>query len=348
MSTEIIREGSWKCPNCQTRNRGREVKCSACGQAREGVAFEYDEGAAAVGDAEGLSLAHGGADWLCGYCGTSNRSGTGSCRQCAGERKDGKVRETGDWTPPGAKPSGAAASRNADAFVLPSWEKRLAAGFSLLILFLTFLATRERDRVVTIASVAWERSIEVQKVMPVVESDWVLPARAREISRRSEVHHQRQVLIGRHSVKRTTTERVMTGTRQVKSGTKDMGNGFFKDVYRTEPIYENRPRERWVEEPIYRHEPVYQTRYTYEVQRWKTLRTERASGDGTAAAWPDAKLAPGEREGPRAENYRVDVKDDAGKSYPFEPDAVTFASLEVGARRGAIFDGFGRFKGLKK
>jgi hypothetical protein len=44
------------------------------------------------------------------------------------------------------------------------------------------------------------------------------------------------------------------GAEQVKAGRRDLGNGFFEDVYRDEPIY----RER----------PVYRTRVSYDVQRW--------------------------------------------------------------------------------
>jgi hypothetical protein len=52
----------------------------------------------------------------------------------------------------------------------------------------------------------------------------------------------------------STDDGDQVGTRRVKAGHRDLGNGFFEDVYSDEPIC----RER----------PVYRTRVAYDVQRW--------------------------------------------------------------------------------
>src|SRR6185295_13476869 len=110
------------------------------------------------------------------------------------------------------------------------------------------------------------------------ESAWEgsLPAGARETGRRREVHH---------------TDRIQTGSRRVRVGKKDLGNGFFEDVYKDEPIYSERP--------------VHRTKISYDVDRWIVGRTVKAAGADQAAAWPELVLVPGERASAKRESYAV-------------------------------------------
>jgi hypothetical protein len=126
----------------------------------------------------------------------------------------------------------------------------VAAVVLLLVVALVVAAAhfglRRSEETVTVAGFEWERKVAVEAWRTVRERAWEgsVPSQARVVSRRQEVHH---------------TERDQVGTRRVKAGTRDLGNGFFEDVYRDEPVY----RER----------PVYRTRVTYELPeaRWATL-----------------------------------------------------------------------------
>ena len=143
-----------------------------------------------------------------------------------------------------------------------------------------------------------------------------VPAGARVVSRRQEVHH---------------TERDQVGTRRVKAGHRDLGNGFFEDVYRDEPVY----RER----------PVYRTRVTYDVQRWVPDRTVRASGQDHAAHWPDPQLRTGEREASRAEKLVVLLS--GKRTYRMELPESRWAVLQPGQAVSAVIRGGWSVRELK-
>src|SRR5688500_5001017 len=129
MSEEVIREGKWRCPGCGNSNRGRDVKCQGCGQARENVEFEYDESAPAV-EGEDLEIATGGADWVCAYCSTSNRARLRACGQCGGLCDEGRARDVSDVAP--AAPLAAASARSDDSPGVP--PALTALGFIVLAL----------------------------------------------------------------------------------------------------------------------------------------------------------------------------------------------------------------------
>ncbi len=177
------------------------------------------------------------------------------------------------------------------------------------------------------------------------ESGWNLPESAREIGRSREIHHHEEVPDGKERVKETYYERVQVGTRKEKVGTKDMGNGYFKDIYEKKPVYEKRRKTRWVERTRYKKVPIYKTRYRYEIMRWKVVRTASASRADTNPVWPDLELDTGEREGRREQTYGVTLKDEStGETLEIEPGLETFHSLQVGDSKAAILNGLGEFQ----
>jgi hypothetical protein len=339
---EVIKEGRWRCPNCGALNRGRDVKCPGCGQARENVEFEYDEAAPAVTAAEELAVARGGADWVCAFCGTSNRAGHPACRQCSAAAADGAARQVRDLPLGPETPAPAVAPSS-------PWPRRLVLGFFGLMFLLGWFGSCESNRQVTLEAASWTRTIEVEKQLPVTEEGWQLPSEARELSRTQAVHHHVSVPIGTRPVTKVSHEKVKVGTKKQKTGVKDMGNGYFKEIYEEVPVYEQRRREHVVQETVYRKDPVYQTRYTYEVMKWKTVRTERAGDEGTSPVWPDPRLGEGEREGKRTETCRCVFKDESkGEKHDLDLDAATFMTLKVGDRVPGVFNGFGKLLRLEK
>jgi hypothetical protein len=96
-------------------------------------------------------------------------------------------------------------------------------------------------------------------------------------------------------------------------GTRDLGNGYFEDVYEDRPVYQDRSHEESYEEPVYREDPVYAVKVRYEIEKWLSEREEKAAGQDHAASWPEERLADQERSGARKESYEVHFRDEKGK-----------------------------------
>jgi hypothetical protein len=216
--------------------------------------------------------------------------------------------------------------------------------FVVGIIALAFYLTRTHEAQLTVTGVHWERSIEVEELQTLTEQAWEneLPSDARPISRRREFHHNDKIQTGTRKVDETYTERVQTGTKRVKVGTKNRGNGYFEDVYKDEPVYENRKRTRTVDEPVYRNEPVYKNRVTYQVDRWKTVRTERAQKDDNSPVWPAVSTGPKRRAGRRAEKYLVLLRDSqSGETYEREVAEGEFVRFVPGSTCRAEINNLG-------
>lgn len=334
MTTHVVREGYWLCPYCSGRNRGPVRDCTGCGAPRgDDVPFRYDESAAEVTDAARLSEARLGADWVCPSCDTANRGDSASCANCGGARADGKA------LPTGFRPEPAPAAP-LPVTAPPAGRRRLRN--VLLAAALVggggFFAMRGRETTLEVTGRSWERTVEIEAIRTVRESGWEgeLPAGARPVSRTRAIHHHDTVVVGSRSVTREVEERVQAGTRRVKTGTRDLGNGYFEDVYEDEPVYETRTKRVTEEEPVTEQRPVWRTKVTFDIDRWTPLRTERAAGDGaTNPAGPDPRLAPGEREGKRSEACRLVLADRKGKSWTKEVPCADFPAWTPGRRATA-------------
>jgi hypothetical protein len=301
-----VREGKWKCPACGAVNLGRDMKCSGCGAVRgPNVKFFLEEDAAEVTDQGLLSTAEGGADWHCAFCGTDNRSGVAACRQCGAPREGMKSRETGTPPPAGGVPrGGASAARKAPT--------RLIAAVAAVVVALAaaaFFLTRGTEATLTLRGGEWSREIRVERQEPARHEAW-----------RDEVPPEARIL--RTWQAQRSTEKVQAGTERVKTGTKDMGNGFFSDVFE--------------DRPVYKENPVYGTRAEYEALEWKVVRSASVKGGiADPPTWPDPALVPGEREGARVESAVLSFSSsdpkDAGLAFTYggaKPEEL--ASFSVG------------------
>ena len=307
-----IREGKWRCPYCSIVNRGASMACPGCGATRdEDVAFFLEDDAPEVTDEALLARARAGADWQCRFCGADNPPDRDHCRNCGAERGTAPSRPVVDVSLEAPLPT---AVPVASVAVAPRrFRPAAAAVLLLLVAFVVaaaYLGLRRTEETLTVAGFEWERKVAVEAWRTVREQAWEgsVPARVRIVARRQEVHH---------------TERDQVGTRQVKAGRRDLGNGFFEDVYRDEPIY----RER----------PVYRTRVSYDVQRWVPDRTVRATGQDHAAHWPDAALRGGEREASRTEKLVVVLS--GKRTYRMELPEARWAALQPGQPVSAVIRG---------
>ncbi|MFZ2955570.1 MAG: zinc ribbon domain-containing protein [Candidatus Ozemobacteraceae bacterium] len=336
---EIIREGKWICPNCNQKNTGSNIQCPACGAARGTVPFIYEEDGEVITDEIAKKEALSGADWICGYCSTSNPAGKTNCKQCGGGKDAGKDREQKDLSmgAPESPPDSSQKSPAAVAKPLPGCFKFGCLGVILFLLIMMGLECRTTESLFEVTGLVWSRSIKVEEFQAVQKSDWKdrVPLAASMVSQTQKERSQRQVKIGEQDVNESYSEKVKVGTRKVKTGVKDLGNGRFKETYSDEPVYENKTRTRRVRKPIYRSDPIYDTWVTFRVNEWRPIDEKRSSGTVEEPKWPDtgASERPADRLGERrnaarGEMYKVTFKASDGTEYK---DIEKIGETKIGA-----------------
>lgn len=343
-----IREGAWDCPACgQKRNRGPEKHCGACGLPRgSDIKFYLPEDAQEVTDEEALKKAKSGPDWNCQYCNGDNGADKAFCTGC-GAGKDGSPPREVKFIPTGGENTGKEPAREPlkdpiKESAKPSSAPVAAKGgcLALLMSFLLFILIGcccssffAKDTTVTVNGFKWERTIEIEKLKTIREKAWEgeVPAGAEVVSRSKEIYKYEKVQTGTETKTKVVKEKVQTGTKKVKTGVKDMGNGYFEDVYKEEPVYKTVEKEETYEVPVYKEKPLYKQRVTYEIDRWSVVRTEKAKGNDQKASWPRINLRSKEREGKKTETYTVLCTDDKGKSLTYNPkNEQEWLSIENG------------------
>ncbi len=192
MARRRIIEGTWTCGECDTQKiKGRHKECPSCGSPREKHEAKFDFGGTTatgasteptVTDAKGLELARAGRDWVCSYCGASNRGDFDSCVECAAARGDAV--EVDLATPPPAPKKKRKRDDDDDDDI--NWETPAAAGFFgltgcsiFMVLGLLFgiplvmivcLAPISTDATVT--ENTWVRQSTVERLVPQDQEGW--------------------------------------------------------------------------------------------------------------------------------------------------------------------------------
>ena len=341
-----IREGAWDCPSCgRQRNRGPDKYCGGCGAPRGSeVPFYLPDDAGEVDDAAALARAQSGPDWTCAFCSGDNPGDATFCTGCGAGRDDGEERvvEVRPLAEPVPQPL-----VSAEAPAKPGrrgcLKQLLGAGF--LVLAILWYFGHGRSATLTVAEATWERSIHIEKLATFVESPWEgeVPAGARVLSQETALHHMQPVQTGTTSRTREVPRQIQTGTEQVKTGVRDLGNGYFEDVYESRPVYETRNETETYEEPILAQVPVMRTRYKVEVDRWVDAREARLRGAGNPPHWPETNLVEKEREGKRTEIYRVRFRDEKKRDRTYEPKSESeFLRFQVGTRHRAKVSRLGK------
>ena len=352
-----IREGAWDCPHCgRKRNRGPDKFCGGCGAPRgEEVRFYLPDDAREVTEAAELERAQAGPDWICPYCEGDNPAGNAFCSGCGAPRDGAASRPVVEHRDAPAPPPPPQPAVSPAVPRQTGGKARKGCGIGCLglvaVLALLWFLGRPREATLTVEGFAWERTVQVEALRTVTEEAWEseLPAGARVLSRSRQVHHTNQVQTGTERKTRTVTEQVQVGTEQVKVGTRDLGNGYFEDVYEDRPVYEDRSHEETYEEPVYREDPVYAIKVRYEVDKWLPTREEKAAGQDLSPDWPGAHLLDNERPGTRKESYEVRFRDEDGETCVyktlneaewrrFEPGGTYRAEVKPGGEVSRILD----------
>jgi predicted nucleic acid-binding Zn ribbon protein len=276
-----IREGRWDCVYCgRVGNRGPDKHCMGCGAPRDkDVKLYVPPDAAEVTDQKALEAAKKGPDWHCSFCGGDNPAEAKFCPNCGGGADGTEPKRKVQVVPEGgAQPAPKPVAAPAAAKGRGKWWLWLLPVLALIGGALWFFVFRTHEETLKVTGRTWERTIAVEKFKTVEEERWEdqVPAGARVLSRHEEVHHK---------------DKIQVGTQKIKTGSRDLGNGYFEDVFEDRPIYEEKP--------------VYKDKVRYLIDRWVVDRTLKESGKDLQPRWPAVQLVGQEREGARAETYQI-------------------------------------------
>jgi Zn-finger nucleic acid-binding protein len=307
-SSEVVGvyEMLWDCAYCQTRGlKGAANRfCPQCGAQQDATRRYFP----AEGQEVAANLSFEGADRLCPACATPNGSRANNCRSC-GSPLDGsqEAARVADRSPQAPVPGVAASPGRGKWPVVIGALVLVTCGLGGAALLW------KRPVEVTVVGHSWKREIDIEQLRATPDQAWCssLPAEAYAVSRSREQRSTRKVPDGQDC-----------STRDV-----DRGNGTF------ERRRECRPR--------YRDEPVYDERCHFLVQRWQRDRTLTATGEGLEPPprWPEPEVRlrgtslGAEREGPRRETYRLELRSAASKTYACTVRPDRWAALEDGATR---------------
>ena len=298
-----IRVGRWDCQHCgHIGNLGPHTQCESCGASRpENVVFYLPKDAEIVTQSSEIRKAKSGADWVCGHCESHNKTQDIICLNCGNPRdeksEDVTIQEkeyTLDSVPEvGEKAQGGTGETyRKNRPELQPRKRKVGKGMRRILalpvvgaIVMALLRAFPAEVPAEVVAFRWERSIQFEHYEAVAKEDWQVPNDAWDISSFRAVHHYDRQLRGYENRTRTVREKV--GEERYVCGQKDLGNGYFEDVYCTRPIYES--REETYREPVYDQIPVYKTKYRFKVREWVQRRQyfRHVKGFDQQAYWPE-------------------------------------------------------------
>ncbi len=262
-----IRVGRWDCNVCGHKgNPGPSLHCESCGAPRpKNVKFYLPEDAEIVKDEEKIKEAEAGPDWICDFCGAHNKATSQVCESCgAAKNYQNYVQPSQDVIDFLEKNK----KKIKNNFKIDKKFKRIALVILLLTIGILLFGSISRKVDVKVEKKIWTKKYEIEKYVKVKKSDWSLPPNAELISKKDAVHHYDEVFD--HYEIKTRKVKVKVGEEKYVCGHKDLGNGYFKDVYCTRPVYEYKTET--YKEPVYKKIPIYKTKYTFYIWEWQKIK----------------------------------------------------------------------------
>nr|HPJ42057.1 hypothetical protein [Spirochaetota bacterium] len=220
--------------------------------------------------------------------------------------------------------------------------------FALIVI--SGIAGIKTDIDVNVTGFEYYARISYEAYKLVTEEDWSLPAGAEKISEFRAIHHYDKIPDG--YITRTREVQVQIGTKKVKTGVKDLGNGYFKDIYEERPVYETRT-ERY-NETKYRDVPVYMQKYKYRIMKWIDERPIEYSGKNKDIPFnlkaDELKKSPDRFRNIKTDSkYYLSVIDAGGKNYKDDVSFNTWKNTELNQSiKAEKSKFFGFFYGIKE
>lgn len=292
------------CYYCGTRNPATATNCSQCGadltQAVKRVA----------GEVMGAHRDKEAPDVACPSCGFMNDPDSNFCINCGSSLPKFQPQ-------PEASVSNIQAGGTSEPQAEPKEKKGcLASLFQIAMVFLLLTACTSLCAVTDITgqveSVQWERTIEIEGLVPVTEEAWrdQVPSGADMGSCVSRV--------------RGTQPDPAPGAREICGTpyTIDRGNGFAEVVQDCE--YE--VMDDWCQ---------------YDVTEWQPVDMEVARGTDFNPRWPNVNLSRDEREGSRSEDYGCTFATNDGRYTYWTSNEREFRACEIGSTWTLFVNSFG-------
>lgn len=205
----------------------------------------------------------------------------------------------------------------------------IALASILLITGLVFLFMPKTQEGV-VDGFSWERSISIEELRTVDESDWTLPSGARLQYTQNEIRSYKQVIDHYETKTRTYTEEVLDHYEDYVSGHRDLGNGVFEEIISQRPVYRTETRTETYEEPVYRQEPIYDTKYYYEIDKWMHKDYVKTYGSDKEPYWGEYNYKTKEREGSKSENYKITIINSDNETKEYSVDFDVWKKLNKG------------------
>ena len=341
-------ELEWNCPNCGTKNPGKQRTCTSCGGTMgEDGKFTLPEEHKLITDEKKLAEAGKGADIHCPFCGTRNPADAKTCSQCGGDLTGAKQHAAGQvlgaFTPgqvvqvtcPACQTLNSAAAAycvkcgsplkakiQAEAPAAPVKPARLSwlvigllalAGICGVAVIGMIIGKSVQRKTISayVLDVQWQRSVAIEALQPEKAQAWrdEIPAKATLGSCERSLRDRSDSPQG-DSVK-------VCGTPY----TVDQGDGTGKVVQ--DCYYE-----------------VYDQACTYTMMTWQVVDTVSVEGADVRPYWPDVSLQTGQRQGQQTETYQVRLA--AGEPvYTYVPQSeAEFTQFQLDSRWQVTLDGF--------
>lgn len=300
-------------------------------------------------------------DWYCDFCDSYNPATATNCQFCGAEREmsegktyqqtmgtmartydaQGNLVKERDLSKPKPTPKPQAAPAPSGGFPV---KALVIAGVAVAIIGLLVFLFSPKPRDITVEGFDWQRTIAIEQLQTVEESDWSLPSGARLDHKADEIRSYNHVVDHYESVPYQVSEQVLDHY-ETYTTTVDNGDGTFDVEEHGEPVYRTETSTEYRDEPVYVDIPVYDTKYYYQIERWVHERDVTSSGSDHDPQWGEVKLSGPtgdhgtgeEREGERTGTYGV--TDSKGNRYTADEDY--WSSLELGQEVTVMVDGDG-------
>ncbi|HNV69214.1 MAG TPA: hypothetical protein PKO06_05910 [Candidatus Ozemobacteraceae bacterium] len=338
----------------------------------------------------------------CAGARTEGKQRETAVRQDAREDASAQIRQVNlqtirDDTPsPTPAPSTAAKAAPAAPSETPKGSAKGCCGcfatlFALFLLFGLYDSLFTSTEIAEVVNRSWKRTLHLQVLVDEPWQGWEKekPPKFRVSRSESRVSGHTKTVIGYDDVEekyqekelagtktktKTVRRKVQTGTKQVKTGVRDLGNGFFEDVYKEVPVYDyenetveeevpvyrNVTRTRIVKKPRYRHDPINENWLEGTRQVWKKADSQTSQGTFEPPAWPPVPLGTAEAtavgtylESGREEAYQATLRGvTSGKTHEVTTiktrplDSALFEKLTQGSRWQLEISGLGSLDGL--
>lgn len=330
-----IIEGRWDCSYCDTKGiLGGKRQCPNCGRVRDkdfDLYLPKDRKASYVPEDVAKNI-NRNPDWMCSFCGSYCSDDDTACSCCGAPRSEedlnyfdikrkqeaekNKVESKNDFNfysdldkestiSESSSLSSSSSKKNfKDIFKKPIFSFSLISICIILLISGLIYLLIPREVSMKVSELSWSRSINIERLQPVIESGWYLPSGAELIYTSEEFHHNERVY--------DYTETYTTTTIN------NLGNGYFEED------------EQEHKKDVYVDVPVFETKYYYYIDKWLYERSIHTSGSDKFPYWGDVLLSSDERISGKSSSYKITGTTEDGKVKTFSISYDDWETIQIG------------------